>query len=558
MYPESVAMGVVSGVARTLDQEGYRPIDRAIQTDVAINPGNSGGPLVDVRGDVIGVNKSVDARGQGIGFAIPADTTRWVVEQRGRRHRGPGRARRRGGPQDRRGGRRGPGRPRGDPGGPGSRNGLAEGDVLLAVEGQAVDEAGDLHQILTKDLIDRPTDLEILRAGTVHTSPPAPPGSRAEPSFCLLGGAESASGDPSIGCGWAVRSPVRRELLMSSRRSPRVALGSLLVAALVGLLASAASAGGSVPDAVARAVKGPVDASKLSGNESETAVAVNPTDPDNVVIVSNRESGSGLVRSYSTDGGATWTTGVIANGGELGHACCDGTLSWDEFGNLFLGYLSDDNFNVVPVAVSVDGGRTFRLVQNVDPGPNPRRHATAANRRGIEGSGVDQPTLVAGEGMLWVVWNGGSMKASGAAVTGLGQIGAFSAAQVAPGTSGCSFGDVAIGPDQQVMQVCQNPTGGQGPATVYGNVDPDGLGPAGFGAQSRSPRRTSVASTSSPPQSGRSVDAEPGLAWDRTGGPRDGRLYLVYTDEMGPRATTPTSSCGSPTTRVRPGPTGSG
>ncbi len=320
---------------------------------------------------------------------------------------------------------------------------------------------------------------------------------------------------------------------MSSRRSLRVALGSLLVAALVGLLASAASAGGSGPDAVARAVKGPVDASKLSGNESETAVAVNPTDPDNVVIVSNRESGSGLVRSYSTDGGATWTTGVIANGGELGHACCDGTLSWDEFGNLFLGYLSDDNFNVVPVAVSVDGGRTFRLVQNVDPGPNPRRHATAANRRGIEGSGVDQPTLVAGEGMLWVVWNGGSMKASGAAVTGLGQIGAFSAAQVAPGTSGCSFGDVAIGPDQQVMQVCQNPTGGQGPATVYGNVDPDGLGPAGFGAQITITTTNVGGFDFIPAQSGRSVDAEAGLAWDRTGGPRDGRLYLVYTDEIG-------------------------
>ena len=170
MYPESVAMGVVSGVARTLDQEGYRPIDRAIQTDVAINPGNSGGPLVDVRGDVIGVNKSVDTRGQGIGFAIPADTTRWVVEQLKaegtvvRAALGVSVVRKTvevdGGPRV---GleviRVGP---------TGSRNGLAEGDVLLAVAGLAVDEAGDLHRILTRDLIDRPTDLEILRAGTVQ------------------------------------------------------------------------------------------------------------------------------------------------------------------------------------------------------------------------------------------------------------------------------------------------------------------------------------------------------------------------------------------------------
>ena len=50
----------------------------------------------------------------------------------------------------------------------GARNGLAEGDVLLAVEGQPVDEAGDLHRILTKELIDRDTDVEVLRAGTVQ------------------------------------------------------------------------------------------------------------------------------------------------------------------------------------------------------------------------------------------------------------------------------------------------------------------------------------------------------------------------------------------------------
>ena len=346
---------------------------------------------------------------------------------------------------------------------------------------------------------------------------------------------------------------------MSPRRFLRVALGSLLAVALAVPLAGTASASGSAPAVVARPVKGPVDASKLSGNESETAVAVNPTDPDNVVIVFEPRVGSGLVRVlYSTDGGATWTTNVIANGGELGHACCDGTLSWDEFGNLFLGYLSDDNFNVVPVAVSVDGGRTFRLVQNVDPGLNPRRHATAINRRGIEGSGVDQPTLVAGEGMLWVVWNGGAMKASGAAVTGLGQIGAFSPAQVAPGTSGCSFGDAAIGPQGQVMQVCQNPTGGQGPATIYGNVDPHGLGAAGFGGGSRSPRRTSVGSTSSRvvlALGRRRGGARPGT------GPvarvTDGCTWSTRT-RSGPRATTPTSSCGSPTTTARPGPTGYG
>ena len=280
-------------------------------------------------------------------------------------------------------------------------------------------------------------------------------------------------------------------------------------------------------------MKGPVDASKLSGNESETAVAVNPTDPDNVVIVSNRESGSGLVRSYSTDGGATWTTGVIANGGELGHACCDGTLSWDEFGNLFLGYLSDDNFNVVPVAVSVDGGRTFRLVQNVDPGPNPRRHATAANRRGIEGSGVDQPTLVAGEGMLWVVWNGGSMKASGAAVTGLGQI-----------------GRVLGGPGRPRHERVQLRRRGHraGPAGHAGLPEPDRRAGAGHRLRERRSRRARAGRVRGAdhdhhderrwlrlhPRPVRALGRRRGGAGlGPTGGPRDGRLYLVYTDEIG-------------------------
>ena len=50
VYPESVSIGVVSGVGRTIRRKGTRPIYRAIQTDVAISPGNSGGPLVDSRG----------------------------------------------------------------------------------------------------------------------------------------------------------------------------------------------------------------------------------------------------------------------------------------------------------------------------------------------------------------------------------------------------------------------------------------------------------------------------------------------------------------------------
>ena len=81
------------------------------------------------------------------------------------------------------------------------------------------------------------------------------------------------------------------------------------------------------------------------------------------------------------------------------------------------------------------------------------------------------------------------------------------------------------------MVTYQSPTGGQGPATIYVNVDADGLGAGGFGA------RITVTTTNVggfdfiPAQSGRSIDAEAGLVWDATGGPFNNRVYLVYTEE---------------------------
>ena len=73
------------------------------------------------------------------------------------------------------------------------------------------------------------------------------------------------------------------------------------------------------------------------------------------------------------------------------------------------------------------------------------------------------------------------MGAFGAKVSGLGQVGDFSTAEVVPGTNNCTYGDVAIGPAGQVMQVCTLTESGQGGGKLFVNVDPDGLGPAGFG-----------------------------------------------------------------------------
>ncbi len=171
-YPESVSMGVVSGIARTIRQgDGSRPIDQAIQTDAAVNPGNSGGPLVDVTGRVIGVNQSIDARGQSIGFAVPADVLRWIsgeliangtvvratlgvtVVKQSVTVDGASRV-----------------------GlnvlkvadGAGDAGGLAVNDVIVQVGGAPVDEPGDLYRVLTKEAIGKKLALQVVRDGKLE------------------------------------------------------------------------------------------------------------------------------------------------------------------------------------------------------------------------------------------------------------------------------------------------------------------------------------------------------------------------------------------------------
>ncbi|MDZ4221620.1 MAG: trypsin-like peptidase domain-containing protein [Patescibacteria group bacterium] len=83
-YSNTVTKGVVSGINRRVvagDSTGFSEvIDGAIQTDAAINPGNSGGPLLDLFGNVIGVNTAVSRQGQLIGFAIPSNAVESVIQ----------------------------------------------------------------------------------------------------------------------------------------------------------------------------------------------------------------------------------------------------------------------------------------------------------------------------------------------------------------------------------------------------------------------------------------------------------------------------------------------
>ncbi|MCE8002891.1 S1C family serine protease [Billgrantia ethanolica] len=78
-FESTVSTGVISALGRAFRSQNGRLIENVIQHTAPLNPGNSGGPLLDSRGRVIGINTAIIAAAQGIGFAIPANTTKWVI-----------------------------------------------------------------------------------------------------------------------------------------------------------------------------------------------------------------------------------------------------------------------------------------------------------------------------------------------------------------------------------------------------------------------------------------------------------------------------------------------
>src|SRR5262245_24558481 len=78
-FRSTVSTGVVSARGRAMRSEQGRLIENIVQHTAPLNPGNSGGPLVDSRGRVVGINTAIIAMAQGLGFAVPATTARWVV-----------------------------------------------------------------------------------------------------------------------------------------------------------------------------------------------------------------------------------------------------------------------------------------------------------------------------------------------------------------------------------------------------------------------------------------------------------------------------------------------
>lgn len=174
-FQSTVSTGVISALGRALRSQSGRLIENVIQTDVPLNPGNSGGPLVDSRGRVIGINTAMIFMAQGISFAVPVNTVKWVVGElvtRGKVRRAYL-------------GIAGQVRPIGrriqrhlelqaatavevvsvEEEGPAHRAGVREGDLMLSVNGKSVGSVDDIHRLLTGWSAGSPLNLTVLRNG---------------------------------------------------------------------------------------------------------------------------------------------------------------------------------------------------------------------------------------------------------------------------------------------------------------------------------------------------------------------------------------------------------
>jgi S1-C subfamily serine protease len=169
----TVTAGVISALGRSLRSRSGRLIDNVIQTDAALNPGNSGGPLVDSRGEVIGVNTAVIYPAQGLCFAIAVNTAKFVAGrliQYGRVKRSYIGAAGQDISLNRRVVRyhdlevdKGFLVTQVEAGSPAMRAGLKEGDIVVAFNGCPIAGVDDLHRLLTEERIGVRSSLTVIK-----------------------------------------------------------------------------------------------------------------------------------------------------------------------------------------------------------------------------------------------------------------------------------------------------------------------------------------------------------------------------------------------------------
>jgi S1-C subfamily serine protease len=175
-FQSTVTAGVISALGRSMRSLNGRLIEDIIQTDAALNPGNSGGPLVDSRSRMIGLNTAIIQMAQGICFAIPVNTVRWVVSQlfkEGKVTRGflgisgqtiplPTKVvryynlKKESGVQV----------ISVVPDSPADKFGLHEGDVIVYMDENPIGSVDDVHRLLGKEYIGKPVNITLLRNWT--------------------------------------------------------------------------------------------------------------------------------------------------------------------------------------------------------------------------------------------------------------------------------------------------------------------------------------------------------------------------------------------------------
>ncbi len=166
----TVTQGILSATGRVI---GAGPYDNFLQTDAPINPGNSGGPLVNLAGEVIGINAAIVATGQGIGFAIPSNMAKAIIpqlKQKGKVTRGyigvsiqnvtPEIAQAFGLKE-----------PRGAlvgnvvPGGPAAAAGIKRGDIIVAFDGRDVKNMSELSRLVAGTPVGKSVAVKVMRNG---------------------------------------------------------------------------------------------------------------------------------------------------------------------------------------------------------------------------------------------------------------------------------------------------------------------------------------------------------------------------------------------------------
>jgi serine protease Do len=170
----TVTQGIISAKGRVI---GAGPYDNFLQTDASINPGNSGGPLLNLKGEVVGINTAILATGQGIGFATPSNIAKFVIPQlkeKGKVVRGmlgvqvqnvtPELAKTFGMAEA-----RGALVAEVNPGSPASKAGLLRGDIIIEFNGHPIHEMNELPRLVADTAPGSKATVKVLRNGKEKT-----------------------------------------------------------------------------------------------------------------------------------------------------------------------------------------------------------------------------------------------------------------------------------------------------------------------------------------------------------------------------------------------------